>query len=310
MGSRAPALRISTSGAPSSMIRFMSAASVASPAITAAPTRSAAASFARSRATAVTRAPQRARASTIANPSPSLPPVTTTRFPFRTGIFLLLGCFVYCNVVFVFRKTKNWSANSTIQSVTCVLRKLSSRNYRPIFGPRDFHLIPLLGRSGVTGIGNITGKAFERGKRSDPREVGPHFWIPLHRLDRSKVAPLRVDHDPAQVFRNDEACRDPPIERADDIVGVVAQQFGQLRLVLGLDGQDVDEGSDVGGDGDCCVHGGSPFPAPLIDAHAMKTTAEGQTDRWMQRNLRTRQDLSTRSPRRPYNPAAMRCVGF
>src|SRR5216683_5309107 len=43
-----------------------------------------------SRPIAVTFAPQAASASTIASPSPWLPPVMTTRFPFRFCMFILL----------------------------------------------------------------------------------------------------------------------------------------------------------------------------------------------------------------------------
>src|SRR5580700_4409937 len=97
IGSRAPALRMSTSGIPSRTTAFISVASVASPAITAAPACSAAARFARSRLIAVTFAPQATSASTIASPSPWLPPVMTTRFPFRFCMLILL--YRVCTVV-------------------------------------------------------------------------------------------------------------------------------------------------------------------------------------------------------------------
>ncbi len=90
IGSRAPALRMSTSGISSRTTEFISVASVASPATTAAPACSAAESFARSRPIAVTFAPQAASDWTIASPSPWLPPVMTTRFPFRFCMFILL----------------------------------------------------------------------------------------------------------------------------------------------------------------------------------------------------------------------------
>jgi len=91
IGSRAPALRISTSGTSSRTTLFIRVASVASPAITAAPACSAEERFARSRPIAITFAPQAATASTIASPSPWLPPVMTTRFPFSFCTFILLS---------------------------------------------------------------------------------------------------------------------------------------------------------------------------------------------------------------------------
>src|SRR6202035_4521454 len=66
----------------------------------AAPACSAEERFARSRLIAITFAPQAASASTIASPSPWLPPVMTTRFPFRFCMFiLLLGLPLACPVL-------------------------------------------------------------------------------------------------------------------------------------------------------------------------------------------------------------------
>src|SRR5580704_19588844 len=100
IGSRVPAFRISTSGVSSRTTEFIRVASVASPAITEAPTSSAASRFDRLRLIAVTFAPLATSASTIASPSPWLPPVTTTRFPFRFCMFiLLLGLPLACPIL-------------------------------------------------------------------------------------------------------------------------------------------------------------------------------------------------------------------
>jgi hypothetical protein len=80
-------------------------------------------------------------------------------------------------------------------------------------------------------VDDVASEAVERGERGDPREVGDHIGVGLHRLYRCKVAPLRVDDYMTLIRGGDEAGRDPAIEPADDTFSIVTQELDELRSV-------------------------------------------------------------------------------
>jgi hypothetical protein len=58
----------------------------------------------------------------------------------------------------------------------------------------------------------------------------------------------------ALIRGGDEAGRNPAIELGDDILSTVTQEFDELLLIFGFNGQDVDKGGDLFGHRKCRAH--------------------------------------------------------
>src|SRR5580658_8044334 len=147
-----------------------------------------------------------------------------------------------------------------------------------------FIISSFLTASGVVVVDNVARKTVERGERCDPWKVCDHLGIGLHRFHRCEVTPLRVDDDMALIFGRDEAGRNPAIELADDALCTLTQQFDELLLIIWLNGQDVDKGSDLLRDRNYRGHGVLLGNASFC-VDTVKTIPKRKTDRSGKSNI-------------------------
>jgi hypothetical protein len=168
--------------------------------------------------------------------------------------------------------------------VAQTIAQLTRATWKFFFAPRRsvslvvmFIIFSFLPACGVV-VDNVACKAVERGERGDPWKVCDHLGIGLHRFHRCQVAPLRVDDDMALIVGRDKAGENPTIELADDTLCTLTQQFDELLLIIWLNGQDVDKGSDLFRHRNYRGHGVLLGNASFC-VDTMKTIPKSKTDR-------------------------------
>jgi len=91
----------------------------------------------------------------------------------------------------------------------------------------------------------------------------------------------------ALIIGHDKPGRNPAIELADDALGTLAQQFNEPLLIIRLNCQDVDKGSDLFRHRKYRGHG-VPLGNASFCVDTMKTIPKRKTDRSAKKQYRER----------------------
>src|SRR6266567_4619462 len=113
-------------------------------------------------------------------------------------------------------------------------------------------------RSDVQAVGDIAGERLELRQSAKLLEIRLHPGILAKGVDILGVPPLRIDDDLAAVPALEQAGRDPTRHLAEHGLGGVMEVGEQLRLIVGLDREDVDESGDGAIDANGGFHDGAP----------------------------------------------------
>src|SRR6266568_4860389 len=112
--------------------------------------------------------------------------------------------------------------------------------------------------SGVEAVGDVAGERLVLRQSAKPLEIRLHPRVLAKGVDILGVSPLRIDDDLSSVPALEEVGRDPPRHLAEHGLDTLAEEGEQIRLVVGLDGEDIDEGGDGAIDANGGFHGGAP----------------------------------------------------
>src|SRR5260370_12292664 len=122
--------------------------------------------------------------------------------------------------------------------------------------------LPVLTRfapcSGVEAVGDVAGESLVLRQSAKLLEINLQLRVLAKGVDVVGISPLRIDDDLFAVPALEEVGRDPPRHLAEHGLDALMEEVEHLRLIVGLDREDVDEGGDGAIDANGGFHGGAP----------------------------------------------------
>src|SRR5882724_2857126 len=112
--------------------------------------------------------------------------------------------------------------------------------------------------SGVEAVGDVAGERLMLRQSAKLLEIRLHPRILAKGIDIPGVSPLRIDDYLSPVPALEEVGRDPPRHLAEHGLDALMKEGEHIRLIVGLDREDVDEGGDGAIDANGGFHGGAP----------------------------------------------------
>src|SRR6202043_4000322 len=112
--------------------------------------------------------------------------------------------------------------------------------------------------SSVAAVGDVAGERLVLRQSAKPLEIRLHPRILAKGADILGVSPLRIDDDLSPVPALEEVARDPSRHRAEHGLDALMEEGEHLRLIVGLDREDADEGGDGAIDANGGFHDGAP----------------------------------------------------